>query len=112
MDPFVLYRGINVVPWLEYIGIGETIIKPFRSPNVGNIAMAYLMYKLATPARYTVTIGGTNMVIRYMRRTGRLDPIPEGDSIRELYKEGKREIRKKQPLVIPKQRVKHHKKLK
>lgn len=51
---------------MEKLNFSEKIITPFRSGGLGNVAVAYLMYKLATPARYTVTIGGTNLAIRYV----------------------------------------------
>lgn len=56
--------GFDIVPYLESWNFSEKIIAPFRSGGLGDVALAYLMYKLATPARYTVTIGGTNLAIR------------------------------------------------
>ncbi|XP_046577429.1 uncharacterized protein C18orf19 homolog A-like [Haliotis rubra] len=85
--------GVDIVPLMEQLGLSETLIKPFRAGGLGFVALAYLMYKLATPARYTVTLGGTNMFIRYMRRSGKMDPIPEGEKIRNLYKAGKVELK-------------------
>ncbi|XP_067651466.1 uncharacterized protein C18orf19 homolog A-like [Haliotis asinina] len=85
--------GVDIVPLMEQLGLSETLIKPFRAGGLGFVALAYLMYKLATPARYTVTLGGTNMVIRYMRRSGKMDPIPEAEKIRNLYKDGKVELK-------------------
>lgn len=91
---FVLFSGLNIVPLLENWGFSEKVICPFRAGGLGDLAMAYLMYKLATPARYTVTLGGTNLVIRYLRNIGRMPPRSKEDSLREFYKEGKRTLKK------------------
>ncbi|XP_046356569.2 uncharacterized protein C18orf19 homolog A-like [Haliotis rufescens] len=88
--------GVDIVPLMEQLGLSETLIKPFRAGGLGFVALAYLMYKLATPARYTLTLGGTNMAIRYMRRSGKMEPIAEGEKIRNLYKAGKVEFKDRQ----------------
>ncbi|XP_076469820.1 protein FAM210A-like [Babylonia areolata] len=85
--------GIDVVPWMEHYGFSETMIKPFRAGGLGDFAVAYLMYKLATPVRYTVTLAGTNFVIRYRRRKGMMAPKSQEDSLRELYKEGRDKLK-------------------
>ena len=43
--------GLDVVGMMEAIGIGEKILNPLRSSDVGYYALAYAMYKIATPAR-------------------------------------------------------------
>ena len=80
------------MPLLEKMGASETILKPFRSSGIGDIAVAYLLYKLATPARYTVTIVGTQQAAKYLKTTGYIQPIPKGDTIKELMKEGSRHV--------------------
>ena len=40
------------MPLLEAIGAGEKVIKAFQLPGVGNAAVAYLCYKVASPLRY------------------------------------------------------------
>ncbi|XP_041376251.1 uncharacterized protein C18orf19 homolog A-like [Gigantopelta aegis] len=98
--------GIDIVCWLEQLGLSETIIKPFKSSSVGFIAVAYLMYKLATPARYTVTLAGTNIAIHYLRKVGKMNPVPEGHRIRELYKDGKVELHEKGRMLQKKKSFK------
>lgn len=85
--------GIDIVPYLESAGFSDRIINPFRAGGLGDYALAYLMYKLATPARYTVTIGGTNMVIRLLRRQGKMPPKSEEDSLRQLMRQGRTQLR-------------------
>lgn len=54
---YVAASGFDIVQWLEYYGASESIIKPFRDSSVGYFAVAYALYKVFTPLRYTVTLG-------------------------------------------------------
>ncbi|KAK3086206.1 hypothetical protein FSP39_015197 [Pinctada imbricata] len=92
---YIAVSGVDVVALLERMGASEKILKPFKSSNLGNVAVAYLMYKIATPARYTVTIAGTNFVIRYLRAKGRMKPVQESNKLRHLYREGATKLRKR-----------------
>jgi hypothetical protein len=87
--------GVNIEPFLQFIGASEKIIHIYTMPGVGNAAVAYLFYKIATPARYTVTIGGTHLAVKYLRRWGYMDPVPESDSLRSLVKDGKIQVKAK-----------------
>ncbi|CAL1533270.1 unnamed protein product [Lymnaea stagnalis] len=98
--------GLDIVPYLENWNVSEKVISPFRSGGLGFVAVAYLLYKLATPARYAVTIGGTNLVIRYLRKEGKLKQIPKEDSLRSLYKEGKEDLKRKSKVRIKRLRRK------
>ena len=53
--------GLDVVALLENLGVSEKIINPLRGSSAGYVALAYAMYKVATPARYTVTLGKSRM---------------------------------------------------
>ncbi|GFO16298.1 protein fam210a-like protein [Plakobranchus ocellatus] len=85
--------GFDIVPLLESWNMSERVISPFRSGGLGNVALAYLFYKLATPARYTVTIAGTRFAISYLQKEGKMKVVPKEDSLRSLYKEGKEKIK-------------------
>lgn len=87
--------GIDVEPALRYIGAGQTIINFYTMPGVGHLAVAYLLYKLATPARYMVTIGGTHMAVKVLRNWGFMQPIPESESLRSLVKDSKTKVKAK-----------------
>ena len=91
----MFFSGLDVVPILEKLGATETILKPFKSSGVGNAAVAYLLYKLATPARYTVTIGGTQVVVKFLRRTGYMKHPSKEDSLRNLYKDSKEQFKER-----------------
>jgi hypothetical protein len=49
--------GVDVIAVLESMGISEKLINPLRDSSAGYIAVAYALYKIATPVRYTVTLG-------------------------------------------------------
>lgn len=51
------YSGVDVIALLESMGISEKVINPLRDSSAGYIAIAYALYKIATPVRYTVTLG-------------------------------------------------------
>ena len=53
----LVYSGLDVVTLLENLGVSEKIINPLKGSSAGYVALAYVMYKVATPARYTVTLG-------------------------------------------------------
>ncbi|ELT89250.1 hypothetical protein CAPTEDRAFT_159376 [Capitella teleta] len=79
--------GVDVVAILHYMNVSEVVVRPFESSGLGNFAAAYLLYKLATPARYTVTILGTRYSANLLRRRGYLAPVPPGDNLKSLMKD-------------------------
>lgn len=52
-----LYSGVDVIALLESMSISEKVINPLRDSSAGYIALSYALYKIATPIRYTVTLG-------------------------------------------------------
>ena len=91
----LFFSGLDVIPLLERMGASDTVIKPFKSSGVGHLAVAYLLYKLATPARYAVTIGGTQLTTKMLRNYGYMKVVPKGDSLRQLMKDGRVQIKEK-----------------
>ncbi|XP_064640447.1 protein FAM210A-like [Lineus longissimus] len=81
--------GIDVHALLHGIGFPEKVITPLENSQLGNVAVMYIMYKIATPARYTVTLAGTRYAIKYLKKTGRIKEVPEGDSLRDLFSDSK-----------------------
>ena len=57
--------------------------------------MAYLLYKLATPARYTVTLAGTTFTIKQGIKKGFIKPLPSKDKLMEMYKDKKSDLQQK-----------------
>lgn len=83
---YLASSGFDLVGFLEKMGSSESIIKPFRNSKAGYFAIAYAMYKIATPARYTVTLGGTTVSINYLRKWGYIKPIPNSAAIQKMIK--------------------------
>lgn len=48
---------MDIVTVMQSWNFNEALIKPFRDSSLGHLAIAYLLYKVATPARYTITLG-------------------------------------------------------
>lgn len=79
--------GVDVVPILEFLGLPESVISPLRKSGLNYIATASAMYKLATPARYTVTLGGTSIAIRMLVKRGLIKPMPTGGELRQMLRD-------------------------
>ncbi|KAF0767936.1 protein FAM210A [Aphis craccivora] len=70
---FYLIASIFDVPvLLERLGIPDSIIDKVRNGNswTSYLVIAYGLYKIFTPLRYMVTLGGTGITLRYLRRLG------------------------------------------
>ncbi|XP_043682084.1 protein FAM210A isoform X2 [Vespula pensylvanica] len=65
-------NGVDIVTMMEHLNLSEKYLNILRSSGAGNWAIIYALYKIFTPARYAVTIGGTTMSIRYLNRLGYL----------------------------------------
>lgn len=87
--------GVDVIALLESMGVSQKLIDPVRDSSLGHIAVAYLLYKIATPARYTVTLGGTTLSIKYLVQWGYIKPMPSGAKLRQMYKDKKENIQER-----------------
>lgn len=92
---FINSSGVDIVGMLERYEISETLIKPLRNSHLGHIAVAYFLYKIATPARYTVTLGGTTFAIKFLSQRGIIKPMPSKDKLVQIYKDKKEEVHQK-----------------
>lgn len=86
---YLAKSGVDVIALLESVGISEKLINPLRDSSAGYIAIAYALYKIATPVRYTVTLGGTTISINYLKKWGYIKPIPPREKLKEMYQEKK-----------------------
>ncbi|KAJ8407041.1 hypothetical protein AAFF_G00293170 [Aldrovandia affinis] len=73
---YAAMKGVNVVPFLEYVGLPERVVNLLENSQSGYALTAYAMYKIATPARYTVTLGGTSLSVKYLRKNGYMSTPP------------------------------------
>ncbi|KAL7307246.1 hypothetical protein TKK_0000967 [Trichogramma kaykai] len=63
-------NGVDIVGILEYLKLSEEYLEKIRGSSAGHWAVTYALYKVFTPVRYTVTVGGTTMCIRYLNKWG------------------------------------------
>lgn len=92
---YLVTSGVDVVGLLEWFGVNDYIVSKFKSSQLGNAAAAYLCYKLLTPARYTVTLGGTNLMIKYLQRQGKMPKPTERERLKDIVKDGRAELKTK-----------------
>ncbi|XP_074130709.1 protein FAM210A isoform X2 [Sminthopsis crassicaudata] len=89
-------RGVNVVPFLELIGLPHSIVDILKNSQSGNALTAYALFKIATPARYTVTLGGTSITVKYLRSHGYMStPPPVKEYLQDRMEETKELITEK-----------------
>ncbi|XP_034943427.1 uncharacterized protein C18orf19 homolog A [Chelonus insularis] len=63
-------NGVDVIGLMEYIHMPEKYIDMIKNSGAGHWAVVYALYKIFTPIRYTVTVGGTTMTIKYLDEKG------------------------------------------
>ncbi|XP_015510855.1 protein FAM210A isoform X1 [Neodiprion lecontei] len=63
-------NSVDVIWILEKLHVSEKYIEALRGSSAGFWAIVYALYKIFTPLRYMVTVGGTTLGIRYLRKMG------------------------------------------
>ena len=81
--------GVDIVALMEHWHVSDVIINPLRGSSMGYIAVSYALYKIVTPLRYTVTLGGTTISINYLKKWGYIKPVPSAKQLKNLYYEKK-----------------------
>jgi len=89
----VSQSGVDIPAFLEYIQVSESIIDKIRDSSLGHYAIAYFCYKLVTPIRYAVTLGGTTVAIRYLVRLGYIKPVPTKQEVMDKFNKAKDDFR-------------------
>lgn len=84
-----------MVALLERMNVSEKIINPLRSSSVGYYALTYALYKVASPVRYAVTIGGTTWSINYLTKWGYIKPVPSKAEMQLMYEDRKERFDRK-----------------
>lgn len=98
------FSGVDVISLLEKMGLSDSLMQPFRSSSLGDFVIAFLLYKLISPIRYTVTLAGTGFIIRLMRKRGTIPQVTESTKLRTLYKDSREEIKDKSSKFRERQR--------
>ncbi|XP_072936929.1 uncharacterized protein C18orf19 homolog A [Epargyreus clarus] len=84
---YVVRSGFDVISLLESVGVAEKLLTPLRESGAGYFALAFALYKLITPLRYAVTVGGTTYAIRRLTAIGWIKPVPSRERIKEMLQE-------------------------
>ncbi|XP_023338457.1 uncharacterized protein C18orf19 homolog A-like isoform X1 [Eurytemora carolleeae] len=95
--------GVDLIAILETCSVPESVIDRLRGSEAGYYALAYACYKVATPIRYTVTVGGTTFTITKLTQMGYLSTSREmatkvkdkADEMNEIYQTKKEDIKEK-----------------
>lgn len=71
---FIASSGVDVPALLESLRFPNWIIDKVKNGHswTSYLVIAYGLYKIFTPLRYMVTLGGSTVVIRYLQRIGYL----------------------------------------
>uniref|UniRef100_A0A1B0GLJ8 DUF1279 domain-containing protein n=1 Tax=Lutzomyia longipalpis TaxID=7200 RepID=A0A1B0GLJ8_LUTLO len=81
--------GVDIATILETWHFNQTIIAHLRDSHLGHLAIAYFLYKIFTPVRYMVTLGGTTVSIKYLSQLGYIKPVPNKDQLMKMYQDKK-----------------------
>lgn len=88
--------GLDVPSILQTLHISESIIETVKNSDLGHLAIAYLCYKVATPLRYAVTLGGTTVSIKYLVKQGHIKPVPTKQELIKMYEDKKTDFKNKE----------------
>jgi len=97
---YLAVSGVDVPALLEYMNFNERIVNSMRNSSMGYFAITYALYKLATPVRYAVTLGGTTVSIQYLKQLGYIRPMPSKERLKEIYAETREGMKEKRENIM------------
>ncbi|XP_041981843.1 uncharacterized protein C18orf19 homolog A [Aricia agestis] len=92
---YCVRSGVDVISLLESLGISEKLLTPIKESTAGYFALAFALYKLVTPLRYAVTVGGTTYAIKKLTAIGWIKPMPSRERLKEMLQEQRDNIQDK-----------------
>ncbi|XP_053604532.1 uncharacterized protein C18orf19 homolog B [Plodia interpunctella] len=92
---YAVRSGVDVLAILEWMGVSETLMAPLKDSSAGYVALTFALYKIATPLRYAVTVGGTTVAINKLTAIGWIKPVPSTERIKEMLQEKKDNLQDK-----------------
>lgn len=106
---YLAKSGVDIVAVMKTLGFSESITNKLESGHSTSayLALAYALYKIATPLRYTVTLGGTTYSINKLKELGYIKPIPPKEKLVEMYEEKRDQLKEKKDLL--KERIQDNK---
>lgn len=97
---YLASSGVDIPAMLEAMNFSERIANSMRHSSMGYVAITYGLYKIATPARYAVTLGGTTVSIQYLKKWGYIKPIPSKERLKEMLEETKEGMKEKRENLL------------
>lgn len=92
--------GVDIPALLESVNVNEKIVNSMRNSSMGYVAISYGLYKIATPLRYTITLGGTTVSINYLKKWGYIKPMPSKERLKEIYTETREGMKEKRENLM------------
>lgn len=93
------FSGVDIPATLELINFSDKIVNSMRNSSMGYVAIAYALYKIVTPLRYAVTLGGTTVSIQYLKKWGYIKPLPKV-KLKQFYSNTKEGFKGKKDDLI------------
>ena len=88
--------GVNVIPFLELLGLPDSVVNILKNSQSSNALTAYSLFKIATPARYTVTLERTSCTVNYLCSWGYMSTLsPVKDYLQDRVEETKELLKEK-----------------
>lgn len=85
---YAIKIGVDIEPILSKVGVSDHHIETLKHSKASTAVMAYALYKIFTPLRYTVTLGATEVTIRTLRKRGFIKPTPPKEkTYRQSFKD-------------------------
>lgn len=97
---YLASSGVDIPSLLESVNVNEKIVNSMRNSSMGYVAISYGLYKIATPLRYTVTLGGTTISINYLKKWGYIKPMPSKERLKEMYAETREGMKEKRENLM------------
>ncbi|KAL1123847.1 hypothetical protein AAG570_001618 [Ranatra chinensis] len=85
---YLAKSGVDLAAFAETMNFSESLVDKLRSGGhntTGYLAISYALYKIATPLRYTVTLGGTTLSINYLKEWGYIKPMPKREELKKIF---------------------------
>jgi len=92
---YISVSGVDIIGIMEHYEFSESIVDKLKNSRLGHVAIAYFLYKVATPARYFVTLGGTTFAINILSKRNIIKPMPSRDKLVQIYKDKKDDLQQK-----------------
>ncbi|XP_059485409.1 protein FAM210A [Neocloeon triangulifer] len=85
---YIVRSGVDVPSLLQTLHVPDKALEFIKNnSSTGHLAVVYALYKVATPARYFVTVGGTTFAINKLKKLGYIKPMPNREQLKEMYQE-------------------------